>query len=315
MNEPHIAIALASYDGAAHLAAQLASIAAQSHANWSLLVSDDGSRDGSRDIAARFAAAHPDHDITLIDGPGAGSTRNFMAMVERLTGKDGQRPDYLAFCDQDDVWLPDKLTRALARLARLAPLAGGGPALYGARTRLVDAALNDTGLSPLFSRPPGFANALVQSLAGGNTMLLNAEAADLIRRAGTGMQVVTHDWWAYQLVSGAGGRVIYDPEPALLYRQHADNQIGSNMGWAARVVRARAVWAGRFSDWNRTNLAALERAAPLLTPESRELARAFGRLRDLRGRAAIRAIRAAGLYRQTRGGDLSLRAAAMLGKI
>lgn len=307
---PHIAIALASYNGAAHLDDQLASIAAQSHGDWSLWVSDDGSSDATRDIVTRFAAAQPDHRVTLVDGPRAGSTRNFMALIDRITEGLGTLPDTLAFCDQDDVWLPDKLDRAWAGLPK-----GPGPALYGARTRLVDEDLSPRGLSPLFTRPPGFANALVQSLAGGNTMLMNAAAVELIARAGTGLCVVTHDWWAYQLISGAGGRVVYDPEPALLYRQHAGNLIGSNMGWRARMKRARAVWGGRFTQWNSMNLAALEQAAPLLTPEARDLARDFTRLRGLKGPGAARALRAAGLYRQTRGGDLSLRAAALMGKI
>lgn len=307
---PHIAIALASYNGAAHLNDQLASIAAQDHADWSLWVSDDGSDDATRDIVARFRAAQPHRRVTLIEGPRAGSTRNFMTLIDRITEGLGAVPDCLAFCDQDDVWLPGKLSRALAYLPD-----GPAPALYGARTKLVNEDLSPRGLSPLFSRPPGFANALVQSLAGGNTMLMNAGAVELIRRAGTGLFVVTHDWWAYQLVSGAGGRVVYDPEPTLLYRQHAGNLIGSNMGWGARVKRARAGWGGQFTEWNTMNLTALEQAADLLTPEARALVRDFTHLRSLRGPDASRALRNAGLYRQTRGGDLSLRAAALMGKI
>lgn len=201
---PHIAIALASYNGAAHLDAQLQSIAGQDHDNWSLWVSDDGSSDATCAIVTSFAAAHPERQVTLLQGPGAGSTRNFMALIDRVVEGLGQVPDRLAFCDQDDIWLPGKLTRALGML----PDDGSTPALYGARTRLVDDDLTPRGLSPLFCRPPGFANALVQSLAGGNTMLLNAAATALLRQAGTQLRVVTHDWWAYQLVSGAGGQVV-----------------------------------------------------------------------------------------------------------
>src|SRR5262249_45043308 len=257
---PRVAILLGTKDGAAFLDDQLRSFADQSHRNWLLVVSDDGSRDATRAIIARFAATQP-QPVAVRDGPGRGVTANFLS----LAADPAIDADAFAFSDQDDVWHADKLSRALARLAT-AP--EGVPALYCGRTELMTEDGRCYGLSPLFRRPPSFRNALVQSLGGGNTMVFNRAAKRLIEAAGA-PTVVLHDWWLYQLVSAAGGAVFYDSRPMLKYRQHADNLIGSNLGGRARLLRIRLMLGGRFRDWNDTNLAALRRLpADLITPDN-----------------------------------------------
>ncbi|WP_156118056.1 glycosyltransferase [Paracoccus sp. PAMC 22219] len=125
----HVVILMATWQGAPHLGTQLDSIAAQTHADWSLVVSDDGSTDRTRQIVERFAADRPTGQVRLVDGPRAGATRNFLSLLDHVP------PDALAaFCDQDDQWLPHKLARAVAALQGLA-----GPAHYAASTIITDA--------------------------------------------------------------------------------------------------------------------------------------------------------------------------------
>ena len=162
--------------------------------------------------------------------------------------------DYFAFSDQDDVWYKDKLQRALTWLVTVPD---DVPALYCGRTELVSNDGRSYGFSPLFTRPIAFRNALIQSLGGGNTMVFNKAAKRLLETTGR-LDVVLHDWWMYQLVSAVGGAIRYDPQPALKYRQHPDNLIGSNRGWRARLVRIRMMLSGRFRDWNTMNIAALQ---------------------------------------------------------
>ncbi|WP_161594659.1 glycosyltransferase family 2 protein [Marimonas lutisalis] len=307
MRNTHIAILMATYNGAAHLSEQLASIAAQSHRNWSLWISDDGSSDATAQIIEDFAADHTAHQITRLDGPRQGPTRNFLSLVHRPDIPRGP----IAFADQDDVWLPDRLERGLRAIGADT----AQPALYGSRTVIVDDDLKQMGYSPLFTRPPGFANAIVQSIAGGNTMLMNAAAHELLRQAHHELNVVTHDWWAYQLISAAGGRVIYDPAPTILYRQHDNNIIGSNTGLMAQVKRLYAVLNNRFRDWNSRNLAALEACSDMLTAENRALVASFQNLRAETGARALRHLERSGIYRQTAHGDRSLKIAAYLGKL
>jgi hypothetical protein len=108
-------------------------------------------------------------------GPAEGSTANFLS----LTCRADIDADYFAYADQDDVWESDKLERAVNWLKTIPE---GVPALYGSRTLLVDARNQHIGYSPLFEREPNFRNALVQSIAGGNTMVFNRAARDLLRR-------------------------------------------------------------------------------------------------------------------------------------
>ncbi|MCV2870154.1 glycosyltransferase family 2 protein [Defluviimonas sp. WL0002] len=303
----HVAILLASYNGARYLREQLDSIAAQDHDDWSLHVSDDGSSDGTLGIVAEFARSHPGRRIVWRKGPARGSTVNFLSLLcdARISA------DYFAFADQDDVWLPGKLSRALAALAPSEDRA----ALYGSRTWIADKTLTIRGISPLPRHRPSFRNALVQSIAGGNTMVLNGLARMLALDAGPAEGATCHDWWLYQLISGAGGQIVFDPVATVLYRQHDANQIGANLSLAARFRRLSQLLGGRFAAWNCANSAELMRTAPLLTQENRDCLDAFQRLRRDRGLTALRRLKAAGFFRQSRAGDLSLALAAAIGRM
>lgn len=309
MPSTHIAILMATYNGGRFLSQQLASIAGQNHEDWSLWISDDASTDDTLKIIGDFANTQPAGRVTLFHSAHRHPTRNFMSLMARPEIPDG----VIAFADQDDVWLPEKLAHGLRVMAKTTE--PDRPALYGARTIIVDDDLKRRGHSPLFRHPPGFANAIVQSIAGGNTMLLNGNAQALLRRAGPSLEVVTHDWWAYQLIAGAGGQVIYDTEPMLLYRQHDTNLIGSNSGARAQMVRLRAVMQNRFREWNDLNLSALDQCRDHLTAENAALLDHFRALRQHRGLRAFRELRKSGIYRQTRNGTRSLELAAFLGKL
>lgn len=304
---PRVAILMGVFDGARFLPAQLDSIAAQRHGNWRLVASDDGSRDASPAILAAFAAAWPGR-VQLRRGPGQGFAANYLAMV----AAEGGSGDWLAFADQDDVWLPDRLARGVAALAPFA-----GPALYGSRSLVATADLARQRPSPRCPRPPSFRNALVQNLSGGNTLLANAAAARLLAAAArAGPAVVAHDWWAYQLIAGAGGRVLHDPEPTVIYRQHGGNAIGAGVGWGPRLRRLRRLADGTFRRWSATNLAALAAAADLLTPEARDVLAEFAALRaDPLPWRRLRRLRRLGLYRQTRAASAALWLAVLTGRI
>ena len=304
-----VAILLGLFNGAGFLGDQLESLARQTHRNWTLHIRDDGSRDDSVGIARRFAATMPGRDIRIDLGAHRGFARNFLTLLASVPPD----ADAAAFCDQDDVWLPGKLDHALACLS---DVPAGQPALYCGRTIITDRALTPIGTSPVFSRPPSFRNALVQNIAGGNTMVLNRAALEIVRIAAAYRgPVPAHDWWCYQLVTGAGGTVIYDRDPQVLYRQHGTNLIGANTGTMARLRRLAAIPSGQLSRWSDQNLAALGAAAPLLTEENQRILDAFRDLRALNPAGRLKNLGRAGLHRQTRGGNAALWMAAALGKI
>lgn len=303
----HVVVLMAVYNGAAFLQAQLESLAAQLHEDWSLIVSDDGSTDDSLNIIEAFALTHPERLVSVLQGPGKGFAQNFLALIRAA---DPNAP-FVAFCDQDDVWLPHKLWRALERIGDDAR-----PTLYGARTEVVSQDGVILGRSPLFARSPAFENALVQSIAGGNTMVLNRAGLNLLQRAARGpIPLVSHDWWAYQVISGAGGHVDYDPEPGVQYRQHDGNLVGSNHGIAARLLRLKRLLSGEMRDWTDANLQALRAADAVLTPENRAILARFAKLRRAGPLGRLRGVLRLGLYRQTRMGQVALILAAVLRKI
>lgn len=308
MRLPRITICLCTRNGAAHLQAQLDSFTAQTHRNWALWISDDGSTDATRDILHSFRRAHgARHDIRIIDGPQQGVAANYMSLLSHPD----LPPGPVALSDQDDVWHPDKLARAIAAIAP-----HGGPVLYGARYLFCDAVLNVTGHAPVARRGPSFANALVQNIVSGHTAVLNAGALALVRRAGVPSDIPFHDWWLYLLVTGAGGTVICDRAKVLRYRQHGANTLGAHHGARAAAARMAMVMGHRYGDWVRANWGALRHVPGLLTLENRDLLRALcapGAPRA--GLARVTLLSRSGLHRQTRAGTAALWLAALLGRV
>jgi glycosyltransferase involved in cell wall biosynthesis len=306
MRDRDVTVLLATWNGSRHLAMQLDSIAAQT--DWGridVVASDDGSSDGTLALLAEAAAKWRRGRFEMVTGPQTGFAENFRSLLRREV-----TTPYVAFSDQDDIWLESKLSVAAAALGP-----ADSPALYCGRTLLVSVDDQQIGMSPRFERPAGFANALVQSIAGANTMVLNRAGFELVGRAAARSGFVSHDWFCYQVIAGAGGRVIYDPVPQVRYRQHGGNLVGANTGWRARLDRLRRAWGGRFVEWNDRNLATLRAAEDLLTPEARRQIETFDSARRGKLLDRLQHLRQSGVYRQTPGGEISLWAAAVLGKL
>jgi hypothetical protein len=205
-----------------------------------------------------------------------------------------------------------------AGLRHLAEIPSATPALVGGRTIVCAEDLTQKRLSRLPNPrwKPGFRHALVQSFAGGNTMILNAAGAQLLAMAAqNAKRVVMHDWWAYQVIAGAEGTVIYDPEPYVMYRQHDANVIGDNRELAAKFMRIRWMLRGRFRRWNRINIKALRGSYDLLSSESKCIVDGFDALQKAKVRERVRLLRQLGLSRSGYLGNLSLWIAVLLGRV
>jgi len=307
-NLPTVAILLCTMQGSDYLREQLDSILHQTHSNWVTWASDDGSDDGTHNILAEYQGQLGRSRLAISPGPADGYVANFLSLVcnPDITA------DYYAYADQDDIWEKEKLAWALAWLQTIPDEI---PALYCGRTRNVDANNRYLGLSTLFPRPPGFSNALVQNIGGGNTMVFNNAARDLLCSAGPQIPVVAHDWWTYLLVSGCGGMVFYDMRPTVRYRQHNGNLVGTNTSWAGRMRRAWLLLHGRFRNWNSINVAALQSIRSQLTPENQCTLDQFSKARNSGFFARMEGLAESGIYRQTKLGNLGLVAAAILKKI
>jgi glycosyltransferase involved in cell wall biosynthesis len=304
--DPTVVILLATRNGAEFLQPQLDSFRAQTYGNWALLVSDDGSTDDTVEIIQRFASSVP-QPVVIVPGPQKGFWQNFVMLVrsEAINGA------LFAYSDQDDIWFPEKLARAVDWFNVRAE----SPALYFTRTELMHGDGTPAGFSPLFTRAPLFRNALVQNIGGGNTMVFNRSARAALLTTPTDAELVSHDWWTYQVVTGIGGDAYYDPWPSLKYRQHGQNIVGANIGWRARMVRLTAFANGRVVSWNEVNLRVLDRMRDALTPENAGVVDLYAKARHVAWPARLWLIWKSGVYRQSLVENIGLFAGALFGKI
>lgn len=221
---PRVSIAMATYNGARFLQAQLDSLAAQIRHPAELVVSDDNSSDETRAIVTAFAANAPFPVHLLPPGPRLGYADNFL----RAAGACGS--EYVAFCDQDDVWLPQKLDTCIARLTSEHSICATH------RHILTDAALAPRGTLnhrvaadgvhaqltlPLYSNPFG------------NSMVFRRDLLDAVGIAfrppqpGRTELPLSHDTWVYNIAASLGP-VSHIAEPLVLYRQHGNNVFGGD---------------------------------------------------------------------------------------
>ena len=306
-NTASVAILMSVHNGARFISEQIDSIVSQSHSNWSLHISDDSSSDGGNIIIKsyikQFTKKIATNDV---------QNNNFCKSFLQLVCDKKIKSDYYAYADQDDIWEEDKLKVALEFLQTIPE---DTPALYCSRTTIVDTDNQTLSLSPLFKRIPSFANALVQNIGGGNTMVFNLAAKRLLEKAGSDIEIPSHDWWAYMVVLGCGGKVFYDTNPYIRYRQHDANLVGANNSITARLIRMKMLLQGRFKEWSNQNIAALKTIEDQLTPENREIFNKFASARSKSLFTRLIGIRRSGVYRQTTFGNIGLLVATILNKI
>lgn len=264
MSKPIVHILLATCQGHAFLQQQLDSIESQTYKNWDLWVSDDGSTDDTRDVVIQFAKKHA-QKVTLLLGPCKGSTHNFFHLINSVSSIEPQC--LFSYCDQDDVWLPEKLARAVKHFESTQS-AAQRPYLYCSRTQVVDEKLQFMELSNVPIRPLAFGNALLQNLAGGNTMVFNRALIKILRLINPHHSVL-HDWTTYQVVTGCNGIVYFDVVPSLLYRQHQKNLVGVNIGMVSSLQRLNFMLRGGYKRWAFQTELAMTDIAQWLTPSSR----------------------------------------------
>ncbi|MBT8565434.1 glycosyltransferase family 2 protein [Polynucleobacter paneuropaeus] len=304
---PLVAILLCTYNGARFLTEQLDSLESQTHQNWIVFASDDGSTDHTLEILRQYQAKWPAGKLTIRSGPQKGFCQNFLS----LACDPEIKADYYAFCDQDDVWMPEKISTALSILNSNE---NRRPNLYCGRTIYISELGDEIGMSRKFIHPKTFRNALVQCIAGGNTMVFDAKAKALMELT-PNVDVPSHDWWLYQLVTGYGGIVYYDLNPHIKYRQHPNSLVGKNTSLISRIDRLGMVLNGRFREMISKNIAAIEVSLFFLTEENKEIFNLFKKMREQRLKDRIRLIEVCGIYRQSWQGTLSLLLAAILKRI
>jgi glycosyltransferase involved in cell wall biosynthesis len=293
---PAVVVLMSTYNGHRYVAEQLDSILRQLPAGGRVMVRDDGSKD---DTPAHVLAIG-DARVELLQGRNLGFGSSFLTLLAMTPPE----ADLVMFADQDDVWLPGKIDRAWQHLAPL----GATPGLYGSAQMLVDAELRPLNATSPWPRGPSLANALTENIITGCTAALNRSAVELLKRAGVPDGVHFHDWWLYLVVS-AFGTVVYDNQPALLYRQHGGNVIGHGSGWFGRqwgVLRflLRNDWVGILQCQVG---AFLKHYGDLLQPRTRDWVLQYFYIAGSGASLRWRLVFSAQRWRQALVGDVALR--------
>ena len=235
-----VEILMAVYNGAAFLPAQLDSILTQTDGHWHLTASDDGSDDGSAEILADYARRHPDKISVHRSGQRFGGARDhFFHLMANCPA------EIMLFCDQDDVWRPDKVERMRAAFKDAAREHGPDiPTLVFSDQTPTDAALRPLADSLMryqhqYFERFDYRSILMQNVVTGGAMGVNRALAELaLRRKDLG-PVRMHDWWL-AAVAARFGHIVYIDAPLGIYRQHGDNAVG------AKRVDGAAYIAGRL---------------------------------------------------------------------
>ena len=234
-------ILMSTYNGKAYLREQLDSVLQQDCkqkglVKLQLLVRDDGSKDGTQKILQEYAVRYP-QEVRWYQGENCGVIQSFFELMKKT-----EKADFYAFSDQDDFWMPDKMSSAIQIIEKYGK---NRPFLYCCRPKLVDAELN--AITSAMKRPamrPSFGNALLENIVTGCTAVMNEELRALVAVRFPQFTVM-HDRWFY-LAASCFGRVYYDETPHTCYRQHGGNVVGVNSGrWKEFYGRLRLFWGKR----------------------------------------------------------------------
>ena len=232
--EPRVDILLATFNGQKYIQAQVDSLQRQTHKNWRLLIRDDGSTDRTVEIC-RDAARNDDRIVVVDDGLGnLGFNLNYFRLLRLSTAA------YAMFCDQDDVWLDEKISETLRAAMQAEATGPHGPLLVHCESVVTNSELSpiDGQFVGRRARHTGLRSILMANPAQGATIMVNARLRELMLLH---EPCVPYDYHA-SLIAEATGQRVFIPKPLLMYRQHGSNAIGagSQSGSHSRPVGGRS---------------------------------------------------------------------------
>ena len=240
-----VEVLLATFNGERFLREQIDSVLAQDYLNLRVLARDDGSTDGTLDILREYQLRFPNRFRLLPTDQPAGSAKgNFLKLMQAASA------DYLCFCDQDDVWLSDKVNISKLAMDQLESRWGHiMPCLVFTDLRLVNSRLEPIhtsfwqfmGIEP--DKMKGLSRWLLLSVVTGSTAMINRPLLELAKRMPN--EAVMHDRWM-GLIASTMGRSSAIRKQTVLYRQHGNNVLGTGQD-LTKPLRTPE----RISVWNR----------------------------------------------------------------
>ena len=246
--EPKLEVMLATCNGARFLEAQLHSLWQQQRRPDRLLVLDDGSSDGTTAILQRWHQRHPHWIQPLPSSPQRlGPTQAFGRLLAASSAP------YVALCDQDDLWLPQRLSTGLRQLQAAETLSPRGhqqPLLVHSDALLIDA--HGVPMPQrlwqwhrVSSHRPALWQLALRNQVTGCTVLCNRALLD--QALPIPPAAVLHDWWLGLIACREGG-LLACPQPLLQHRRHSRNASGPGTG--LQRLRRLGSLAARWRQWH-----------------------------------------------------------------
>ena len=273
-----IAILLATYNGGSYVSEQIESILEQTYEDWMLYIHDDGSKDNTVEIVKSYEKKYPEK-IVVLDGPSTGGAKtNFLYLFREV-----EAPFYMC-CDQDDVWLSDKIEITKNEMDNLVRGDENKPCLVFTELCVVDGDLQViaekmSDYQGLDCKKVTFNRALIQNVVTGCTMMVNRVLRDELSKIEDFDGVLMHDWWA-TLVATRFGKVAYIETATILYRQHGNNGVGATNA-ASFVYKLKRMLQGEDIKKSLENTRKQAGAFALLYKEENEsLASVYARLAE-----------------------------------
>ena len=243
-----ITVLMATWQGKAYVGEQLDSILAQTKPVDRIVISDDGSTDGTLDILQEYKERYP-QQIELIshkdDGYSGhlnGAAANFFYLIRRECRLESAPSDYWFLSDQDDIWMSDKVEKMIGKISEVAGgVESGSPILLYSDVKVVDRdknILSDSLFAYQHMNPDRveFSEVLVENPVTGGAAMFNQALLKLV--AQTPLSCIMHDWWL-ALVASCFGSIICLEEPLGYYRQHEHNVMGARRTGSPRDLIRR----------------------------------------------------------------------------
>jgi glycosyltransferase involved in cell wall biosynthesis len=225
-------IIMATYNGEKYIKQQINSIIKNTYTNWRLLICDDGSTDSTLSIIDEYVRTHTDKVIFHKNERNKGVTINFLEGVKRIASfKDNViGHEYYMFCDQDDVWMEDKIEKTLKLVKKCEKkYSNQVPVAAFTDVLVVDENLNEisssffksNGLNP---RNTSINQIMMENKLIGCSVMFNGSLVEKLNVLP--QKARFHDWWV-GCIASTFGHICYLNEPTILYRQHGGNVVGN----------------------------------------------------------------------------------------
>ncbi|MGL4653517.1 glycosyltransferase family 2 protein [Cetobacterium sp.] len=229
---PKVEILMATYNGENYIEEQIESLFNQTYQNWNLVIRDDGSKDKTLEIIQKYENEYPNKIKLLKDNKGGLRAKdNFFELLRN------SKENYVMFCDQDDIWLPNKIEITLDKMLEIE----NGPTLIHTDLKVVDKTLNIISNSfwkfqNIDPNRKSHNYLIVQNNITGCTVMINRELADL--SVGDFPNGIMHDW-IIGIIASLKGRIEYLTEPTILYRQHGKNDVGAQEYYSSMLKKIK----------------------------------------------------------------------------